>query len=418
MRWFSLILCLTLFQLGCGTAVSNTATLTTNSDNSNTSPLEGRILVWHGWDGREAAVLESQIATFRRLHPNVTIAVVQVPPGDILGRYIETAQLGLGPDLLVGKSEWLNDLIVYQVVQDISAEANTANSRYVPSTLERLRDGTAIYGLPLTMRPPALYYNTHLVQKPANTLEDLLQQATDGHVVALSTRAASAYWGMATFGPPLFVGGTLSADAGGLEKWLDWLKRAQDNPNVILSQDDASLEQLFAAGRASYYVGSVDLWYGFQEALRDPETGQGGVGVAPLPAGTLNGRPLLEVDALFFNPASSDRQSALAHQLADFLTNAEQGNVLMRELGRVPANQRVRVNSRLYPEIAVFAQQGRLAANLPRPVRPLVLGDLGNGVYTAVLSGARTTQGAVCEYTQTIRQSFTNSEPDFSQCGE
>lgn len=411
-QWLLSLFFTLLLLLGCSRAVP-----TSPADGVN-GQLEGRILVWHGWEGQDAAVLESQIATFRRLYPNITIAVVQVPPAELLPRYSEAARLGLGPDLLIGRSEWLAELVTAAIVQDISAEMGGNTSKYVPTALAQLRYSAGLYGLPLALRPTALYYNRTLVATPAATLDQLLQYATDGHVIALSTRAESAYWGITAFGSPLIgADGTLTADHNGLIGWLNWLKRAQDNPNVILSQDEAALEQLFAAGQASYYVGSADLLAGFQTTLEETAVTGSVVGVAPLPSGANNAQPLLDVDALYFNAASSSRQYALALVLADFLTNTEQGTVLLRELGRVPASQRVRINERLYPLAAVFAQQGRVATHVPPMLQPLLLGEAGNGMYTAVLSGVRGTDTAVCEYMQTIRQKTQGATPDSSQCG-
>ena len=414
MRYRLFFLWMSLFALlGCANGVPATPS------NGQNGQLEGRILVWHGWEGQDAAVLESQIATFRRLYPNMTIAVVQVPPAELLPRYSEAARLGLGPDLLIGRSEWLAELVTAAIVQDISAEIAGNTSKYFPTALAQLRYNAGLYGLPLALRPTALYYNRTLVATPAATLDELLQHATDGHVIALSTRAESAYWGITAFGPPLIgADGALTADHTGLVGWLNWLKRAQDNPNVILSQDEAALEQLFAAGQATYYVGSADLLAGFKATLEETAVAGSVVGVAPLPSGANSGQPLLDVDALYFNAASSSRQYALALVLADFLTNTEQGTVLLRELGRVPASQRVRVNNRLYPLAAVFAQQGRVATHVPQTLQPLLLGEAGDGMYTAVLSGVRETDTAVCEYMLTIRQTIQGATPpDLSECG-
>lgn len=103
-------------------------------------------------------------------------------------------------------------------------------------------------------------------------------------------------------------------DQGGFANWLGWLKNAQSTPGMIrrhagvARRDDVTLRNLFVNGEAAYYIGTPDVLLSLQELL-----GEETVGVVPLPAGpTAPAGPLLDVDAIMFNHASSSNQTKLA----------------------------------------------------------------------------------------------------------
>jgi small-conductance mechanosensitive channel len=87
--------------------------------------------------------------------------------------------------------------------------------------------------------------------------------------------------------------------------------------------------------RAAYYIGRPEEMPVLQEAL-----GEFAVGVASLPSGPAGSpRSLLSVEALMLSTASSAQQTAVALEIAQFLTNQEQATQLMRQAGHVPARR-------------------------------------------------------------------------------
>lgn len=101
---------------------------------------------------------------------------------------------------------------------------------------------------------------------------------------------------------------------GGLANWLGWLKKAQNNSNVILSRNQGELEQLFTTGKATYYIGNTDDFVTLQEAL-----GAEVLGMIRLPGRRdKQAGPFLSVEAIMFNRNSTRRATNLAVQLAQY----------------------------------------------------------------------------------------------------
>lgn len=350
------------------------------------APVEskGKILLWHGWTEAEANTLASVLQKFNEIHPNVTVISQPVPAENLLRQYEQTARLGLGPDLFIGPGEWLVPLADQGLILDVSPFA-PATENYFTRAVRTMTYGDKLYGLPLALRPVALYFNTGLVAMPPATLEDWLAQAANGRPVAMDVNFLPSFWGLQAFGGRLFDDtGRIVLDEGGYANWLRWMQSAQSAPGMILSRDDASLRDLFFSGKAAYYTGSPDDLPAARAAL-----GEESVGVTSLPGGPVGpSGPLLNVEAIYFNPASRPQQTEQALMLGAFLTNATQATTLLREISRIPANRTVPVDSRLHPAEAGFAAQARTAVaviNVPQKETAITLAD---EVNRAALAGA------------------------------
>ena len=354
---------------------------------SNQAPddtqLQGRILLWHSWDPVQTQVLSELIAEFTTIHPEVTIVQSTIPKDELLERFETRASMGLGPDLLIGSSNWVRLLADQGLVQDLSEQA-LDTSDYLSGALDTLRYQDKQFGWPLALQTEALYYNIGLISESPETLQDLLRQAADGKGLALNTNFTEAFWGIPAFGGQLFDReGRLVLDQGGFANWLGWLKRAREVPSIIFDRDQETLITLFKEGQVAFYIDGPDVLNELQTEL-----GEEMVGVALLPAGP-NGAagPFLRTEGLMLNSASSDGQTTLALRLARFLINAEQQRNLSRQAGLIPANLRVRVDPTLYPALAGFVAQSKFAVSVPNLPQMDTLLRYGNDAYSQALEG-------------------------------
>lgn len=359
------------------------------------------IMIWHGWNEAETAVLTQSLTLFADIHPEIKVVAVATPANELQARYTNAAASGLGPDILIGTSDWLATLYAANLVRPI-AQDSTSGNIYQKSSLDALTIDDHLYGIPLSLQTAALYYNTTLVETPAKSLEALLGEAQAGKLVALGTQFERAFWGVRGFGQNLFAPSSEETEVEpylSLVKWLVWLKEAQETPNIILGRDEVALRQLFAEGRAAYYVGFPEELPILQEAL-----GKTAVNVVPLPLGPDGpAGPVLHVEALLFNPHSNADQLEAALVLGRFLTNEEQGAMLMRETQRVSANRQVRVNRQTNPIVWGFSQQARTAVIPPKSPDWRTIVAVGDDVYTAVLAGEEEAGTAVCEFMTAIQ---------------
>ena len=369
--------------------------------------LKGRILFWHDWGDGDTTVLDELIDGFNALNPEVRVVTVAVPSGTLRQRYEETASLGLGPDLLILSDADMRPLVDANLLRPIADEAINAD-KFLSTALDSLRYQDSLYGLPLSLRPVALYYNAEQVTEPARTLEALLQQARNGQALALNAQFVTSLWGLKAFGGSLFdAEGQVVLNQGGYTNWLNWLKTAQEIPGIILDRNDETLQNLFISGRVTYYVGGPQALPSLREQM-----GAAQVRAAPLPSGP-NGTsgPLLHVEAILFNQSSSNHQGELALALAEYLTNAEQNARLMRETDRIPANQLVRIDQQAFPVIAGFAAQARTAVAVPQLPQMGALVAAGEDMLRSVLTGLVDVNEAALELAQTVNNQFELSSP-------
>jgi arabinogalactan oligomer / maltooligosaccharide transport system substrate-binding protein len=353
------------------------------SDQGENRRDRGTILLWHGWSETEAVTLTNVLQAFNEIHPTIEVISQAVPAGELLEQYEQTARLGLGPDMFIGPGEWLMPLADAGLILDIRPyEPNTEN--YFSRAITTVSYGDGLYGLPLSLRPIAMYYNTGLVDTPAATLDEWLAQAANGRSVAMDVNFLPSYWGIQAFGGRMFdETGKVVLDEGGYANWLRWMQSAQSAPGMILSRDHFSLKEFFFSGNAAYFTGSPDDLQAARDAL-----GEDNVAVAPLPAGPVGpSGPLLYVEAIYFNPAARQQHIEMGLTLASFLTNPSQSTTFLREISRIPANRTVPVDSRLHPAEAGFSSQARTSVAVTNAPEMGVIVALGDDLNRAVLAG-------------------------------
>lgn len=387
------------------------------------SSIAGRIMVWHSWGEEGTVLLDTLVGQYQAVHPDAIVVVVAQSPDEIYDRFVSTAGLGLGPDLVIGSNSWLADLVEQNLISQVSSEVVT-DQVYYREAIKLSSVNDALYAIPVSLRTPALYTNTQLTNDAPASYDALLDAARDGHRVALSAKGHDAFVGVAAFGPTLLneVDGGVQLDLVGFEQWLLWLKEAQENANIVVSQDEASLIRLFSRGEISYFLGSYEV----REALLAETAAQEeeddaqrtfSLGIGALPSGPAGpSRAALEADLIYFNSASSERQRALALAFAQFLTNSEQSNGLLRDLNIVPANRSVRVNRVIYPLVQPFTQNSRTATALPLSLEPYIVGAEADILYTAVLSGVLEPKAALCEWYTAVEAAFAQLVDDAGYC--
>lgn len=358
------------------------------------------IVLWHSWSNEDAQTLTFVIDRFEDIFTDTRVIHAFIPANEILERYISAAAQGLGPDILIGPHDWTYELATEGLIRPVNAELIDA-SIYYASTLTVMMHNNALYGIPLSMQPQALYYNTAQVASPAQTLTGLLEDAEAGQGVAINMRFASSLWGVQAFGGEIFDdAGRVVLDQGGLTNWLNWLSTNSNAPGLFFGRDETILRDLFINQQVAYYVGRADELNTIRSEL---ET----VDVARLPDGP-NGvaGPLLQVETLFFNAASSAEQAQAAISLAQFLTNIEQSTTFMRELGLVPVNRRVSVNANVYPAVSGFLSQVGNSIALPdMPQVDLLLRE-GDEAIIRVLEGIQDPVDAATRLTQTVNDAL------------
>ena len=340
----------------------------------------GRIILWYSWDGNEAALLRRIVSQFEDVNPGLEVIMTSLPEDELLERYQTAAADGLGPDIMIGSSEWIQELVEGARIRPLGENdlRSTNFSSVIAQTVKYQED---IYGLPLFLFPDALYYHTTSSGEPPKTLEDLLEQAAEGNNVAFVPRFQAAHWGLQAFGEGLYDSeGKFTLDESGLSEWLSWINEVKNISGVILNVDEKSLVELFANGSVDYLVGDPGLLPVISSMLAEDD-----FDVALLPSGP-EGKagPLMPIETAFFNPASSAQQARNAIALARYLLSPQQSITFMRELGRVPANPAVQVDPRIYTKVVGFSEQAKSAVALPNDLIRQEYYRIGDRAYSNV----------------------------------
>ncbi|MDJ0573586.1 MAG: extracellular solute-binding protein [Xenococcaceae cyanobacterium MO_234.B1] len=350
-----LLLAIALFLAGCS-----------NTPSEAKARLQGRLLIWHPFQGKEAETLNLILNDYRELYPKVKIVSESVPEEEISEQFLQQAQSSLGPNLMISSYLSLRPLIKAGVLLPLN-DYNLDLSTYFPRSILQVTVQDNLYGLPFSLNTQVLCYNKTKVEQPPKTLPEMRKEVQAKRQIALTSNFLDTFWGVQIFeskpsSEKEDFTGDFTFDSQAWAAWLEWLQQAKNHPDLILSSDQSTLHQTFATGKLAYYVCKSEEISDLKATL-----GEDKLGVTTLPGATNRpAGPLLFTRAVVFNQASSSATSQLALQLARFLTNAEQQTKLaIQTESLIPANSKVKLDERLSPIQAVLFAQSKTAVAVP-----------------------------------------------------
>lgn len=361
--------------------------------------LSGDVLLWYAADEADARVLTTMLADYEMDEPDINVVAVSIPVDELAGQYATAASQGLGPDIVLSSAENIHVWASTGVIRQIDPADFNDLVRPIAQQATYYRQQS--YGVPLAVNPLVLYYNTTQINEAAQTLDVWLDQARNGQRILLHNHPESLFWGVKTFGGTLMdTEGNITLTPRPLIEWLNWLQTTQSGGDLVLSRDLKLLQERFLAGEAAYMTGDSRF------ILQASTTLTGTIRMAPLPAGQEKSGSLVEVETFMINRHAEARQVAIATHLIRYLTNAEQSATWLRETGRIPANQEVRIDQRLYPLLSPAT--GGVDAGIPytNDIDLIMLHELSNPLFADVLSGNSEPQDAVCEFGRRLREAY------------
>lgn len=320
-------------------------------------PSRNAILLWHNLSEPDASALNNVIDRYRRANADIEI-VVQLQDATMEEAFMRAVRSGLGPNLLLTSSPNVRALAdANALVQLESRVSEDVAEHFLSVALRTLRYNGHLYGLPMAIDTQVLYFNRELVERPAATVDQLLQEAASGRRVLMNSQFTDAVWSARTFGVELFdAEGNAQDTTGGIANWLTWMEQVRDTPGFIIDDNTPALRERFMLGDIPYYIGHSYELNQLSDALGLR------LGVAQLPSGPAGSAgPLLTTATWLINAMSSTRQIDLALDLAQFISSSDQQAALMREADIVPANARTRISEGLYPHITTITAQARTA---------------------------------------------------------
>lgn len=347
----------------------------------NGSKEVSKVVLWHGWGGTEAEVLDSIITSYEANNPGIDIQTLVVSFDDLRSKYETASASGEGPDFVIGPNDWVGGLATAGLIKSLE-EFDPEVKNYLEPSVEALRYENELYGLPISLKVLAMYYNKSMVSEPAKTIDELLQHSQEGKVVALNAGFYHAFWGLQVFGGKLFDHeARCVVDEGGFSDWLDWLHEAKKNyPSMEIADDYGKMNAMFKEKKAAYYPDGPWALGDLKKVLGDD------LGIAVLPSGPAGkSGPFLGVESFMFNSASEFASTGAALDFIKHFNSVKNQTMLMEKAGIISANTKVDIKSNEH--IAIFLKQADSGVPFPNFPEMAAVWTTGTDAYTKVLEG-------------------------------
>lgn len=367
-RWQSYLsrILVLLMLVGCGTLASTP----TQSPSTPTSAPPARITLtlWHGESASINEALQRLLLDYQRdpSHSNIEIQV-ESHGTNLLRDYKEAVLAGGPPDIvLLNENRWIGPLANQKLILDLSSRINDAELTYVqPSALDGARFDGKLYGFPLTLDLPVLYYNR------AN-ISDALPQTTDEWLAAARSFTSETNQGLAYnlslyFTQPYVsaFGGQFFDQAGQVVlgtssftptlQWLTWVRDLSNDQQLLARDDNRLINQAIQQNTALMTIDWARNLMDYRQAWGDAN-----VGVRPLPRLSQTGgdpQPYVRSSVLVINPRSSELQQTAALEVMRFLIDTA-AQTELSALG-LPTVRRDQVNADLIQaQIGLAATRG------------------------------------------------------------
>jgi maltose-binding protein MalE len=368
------------------------------------SAQDTRLLIWVRADwGFNPAVFESFEA-----ETGIGLAIEPYPPGEMNARFVEAAETGTGPDIVLGANEWVADLAERGFIAPL--EAGPWMNEFLPYAVQVFTVDEHVYGVPIAMDNLAFVRNAELVPDPPATWSDVTEisrqirstGAADYGFVLNEFDFYHFFPILSAFGGYMF--GTLPdgtfdpADIGlnnpGAVAATSWLRDMVADDLMPATINWQETHDMFYQGRSAMII--TGTWQ--IHAIR--ESGLPLV-VSAFPVQNQPARPFVHVYGFMIN-ANSPRQEAAHRFLTDHLANEPNMAMLHDSIQQLPTH--VAVFEKMEDPLLVgFAEAARISQRRPRESLMGAVWDPMADAIQLVREGQRDPQDALDGAVEAIR---------------
>lgn len=286
-----------------------------------------QIVVWHAYSGAEQVALDRVVADYNRSQRDVAVEAVAVPYSNFADKLRAAIPRGHGPDAFIFAhdpiGQWVEGGLLARVDGDPAIAA--VLPQLWPQTVEPLRIGQALWGLPLSWKSLVLFYRSDLVPTPPRTTADLFALGQTLHKTRMpdgKPRYGLAYETGSFFYHAVWLhgfGGAIippdrpadlalpTLDTPQQLQALRFLRGMQDRGDVPEDMTAVLVAQFFNEGRAAMAISGP--WFVGDIAPGVPYS------VAPMPLVSETGKlaaPLTTIEAGLLSARSQHPKQALA----------------------------------------------------------------------------------------------------------
>ncbi len=120
-----------------------------SSSGSPSSNQKETVTIWHGWGGSYVTPKLAIFNAYMKLHPNVTIKLVQVT-AQLIQKSITAVRANNGPDIVAWVDDSLGELVDSHTVvpMDQYLSQSFVNSTYTPAAAQAVQFNGHVWGVP------------------------------------------------------------------------------------------------------------------------------------------------------------------------------------------------------------------------------------------------------------------------------
>ncbi len=322
------------------------------SENPNQVSTEpASLILWHALRGADHDHLKADLAQFQK-QTGLLVKALQLPHQAFANKLQVSIPRGNGPDIFIGPHDRVGDWAEAGHIEAVSYWVSPKEyQRFMSSPLEAFTYKKQLYGLPLSCKALALFYNPQLVTKAPQTLTELVDVAKRFQRQSQASQSGEQVWGLAypeldslyfhapwlhAFGATVLDQGQVNINHEAMHKSVALVKKLRDQGLIPPEIDGALASELFRQGKLAFLINGP--W--FIAELTDFDASRWAV--APLPAldeglderqpseqhnkqsNKQLLRPYLSVEGVMLSAYS--KQMDKAWQLAQFLASPELAN--------------------------------------------------------------------------------------------
>jgi arabinogalactan oligomer/maltooligosaccharide transport system substrate-binding protein len=134
--------------------------------------------LWHSYRAKEKKAIEEAAAQFNAKGGDVEIKLLYVPYDAFADKITAAMPRGKGPDLFIFAQDRVGDWAASEVIEPLDFWIDRGARGGVPRADARGDDlRRRVYGLPMSFKMVALFYNKKLVKTPPKTTDELIATA-------------------------------------------------------------------------------------------------------------------------------------------------------------------------------------------------------------------------------------------------
>ena len=364
------------------------------------------VIIWHQKIGGERDLFHEQVARFNVAHPHLLVETLYKENEELRNLFVIGAVAGQGPDLVYGPADNVGVFVTTRTILPLdSIFPEESFARFVPQGIVSWKNERWLVadqiGNHLT-----LVYNTALVSKPPQTLDELIAIGKELTKDFNGDGKVDQYGLTWNYREPFFFIPFLTAFGG-------WVMDAEGNPTldneqtvraiqfvldlrdkhqIIPKEGDYDIaDMLFKEKRTGMIINGPWSWAGYHVP--------NGSMVAPLPRNSENGlwaEPMISAKGYSVNANLGPTKLPVIREVIEYLTSASVQEEMAIKLATTPVDRSVLESPAIRSNAALQASMQQIEHGRAMPIMPQMraIWEGMRGPYQLVMNGAITAQEA------------------------